>query len=693
MRIRIGVSVVFALLAGLLIGCGGGSSTPTNPTPPTITGTLTGAPSSLSVGATAQLTVTVSNDSSNGGVDWSCATAPCGSFSPTHTASGAATTYTAPTSAGTVTINATSTTSGKAIATATITINAATSVSVAISGAPASLTVNGTSSITATVTNDSTNAGVDWTCTTAPCGSFNPTHTASGVATVYTAPAAVGTVIVTATSTASPTSTQTASITISAATSSANLSGSYAFALVGHDAASHAYSLAGSVALDGNGNVTGGVQDYNNGHGKTSPQPSGDSITGGTYTIGNDGRGTLKLITNNTNLGVAGTESFSISVVNNKHVLIAQTDLSGTGSGTLDFQTIVGGLGQVNGNYSFTVAGANGNNPEVFGGRFTANGSGAITALVVDSNSNGTVTLHGTNTGTYTAADASGRGTIAFGGNHYTYYAIGPEVLRIIIIDSTETDLGTAFGQGAGPFSNASLNGSFVFKNSSAETGAGSYVSAGLLTTDGAGNISSGFADVDEAGSVTSAAVTGTYTMASNGYGSITIAPGATQHVAALGVYAIDPALNPSDPNSSTGGGGALILDLDTQDIGGGLLLPRATSPTFTGNYSAAFRSFTSAGVEQNLVGQIAVGNAGAITGNADAADLGTGSPHLGVALSGTVTADASHAGRFTLPLTVAIGVSPPALNFAVYQASTGDLFWVEVDATQYASGTIEQQQ
>ena len=169
MRSRISVCAAFLLVSGIVVGCGGGSSYSPPPTPPTITGSLSGAPQSLAAGATASLTVTVSNDSSNAGVDWSCApAASCGTFNPTHTASGAATTYTAPATAGSVTVNATSTASGKVIATATIAVNAPAAVTLTLSAAPpATLSTNGTTSLTATVANDSTNAGVDWTCTPA----------------------------------------------------------------------------------------------------------------------------------------------------------------------------------------------------------------------------------------------------------------------------------------------------------------------------------------------------------------------------------------------------------------------------------------------------------------------------------------------------------------------------------------------
>jgi hypothetical protein len=74
--------------------------------------------------------------------------------------------------------------------------------------------------LSATVTGDTANAGVDWkaTCQTAGlCGSFSPTHTASGGTTTYTAPATIpagGTTTITASSTANPSGNVSANVTI-----------------------------------------------------------------------------------------------------------------------------------------------------------------------------------------------------------------------------------------------------------------------------------------------------------------------------------------------------------------------------------------------------------------------------------------------------------------------------------------------
>ena len=81
-------------------------------------------------------------------------------------------------------------------------------ISVAITQTvPPNLTVGYAIPLSATVSNDPADAGVDWiaTCGSAPlCGSFSPAHTASGGTTIFTAPTAVpakSTVAITALST------------------------------------------------------------------------------------------------------------------------------------------------------------------------------------------------------------------------------------------------------------------------------------------------------------------------------------------------------------------------------------------------------------------------------------------------------------------------------------------------------------
>jgi hypothetical protein len=196
--------------------------------PPSITVTLSTVPTSLNVNDTISVTATVANDSANGGVTWSCAPAgSCGSLSSSTSASGVAVTYTAPATvpASTVVITATSVTNtAMSSSTPAITINAAVtpppSITVTLSATPASLYVNDTTLVTATVANDLANGGVTWSCApVGSCGTFSSPSSASGVPVTYTAPATVpaSAVVITASSVSNTAiSSSSPSITIKA---------------------------------------------------------------------------------------------------------------------------------------------------------------------------------------------------------------------------------------------------------------------------------------------------------------------------------------------------------------------------------------------------------------------------------------------------------------------------------------------
>src|SRR5205814_10407029 len=121
---------------------------------------------------TQQFTATVANDASNKGVSWTLTQSGtpcspgCGTISPVNTASGTATTYTAPSAVPAnpnVTVVATSLANTAVSATASVTVMPG--VGVSVSPATASVSVTGTQQFTATVTNDPSNKGVSWTVT------------------------------------------------------------------------------------------------------------------------------------------------------------------------------------------------------------------------------------------------------------------------------------------------------------------------------------------------------------------------------------------------------------------------------------------------------------------------------------------------------------------------------------------------
>src|SRR5207249_5784645 len=187
----------------------------------------------VSVNATQQFTATVTNDPSNKGVNWTLTQSGtpcspgCGTISPVHTASGAATTYTAPSvvpANPNVTIVATSVANTAVSATAAVTVTPG--VGVSVSPATANVNANATQQFTATVTNDPSSRGVSWTLTqggavcSPGCGTIAPATTASGSPASYTAPSTIPAnpnVTVVATSVADTTKSATAAVTVTAA--------------------------------------------------------------------------------------------------------------------------------------------------------------------------------------------------------------------------------------------------------------------------------------------------------------------------------------------------------------------------------------------------------------------------------------------------------------------------------------------
>jgi hypothetical protein len=368
-----------------------------------------------------------------------------------------------------------------------------------------------------------------------------------------------------------------------------------------------------------------------------------------------------------------------------------------TSSGSVDFQTLASStLAEVNGPFVFSVSGKSGTKAEVFGGLLASDGAGHLTTADVDQNSGGAVTRGGSNVGTYTAPDAAGRGTMTFGGNHYSYYVVSAKVLRLVIVDASEPTLGTAY-TGVSGVTNANVTDSFLFVDSSNLSAGASFAAAGKLTLDASGHVTGGFADVDENGTSTSAAVTGTYSVNASGYGTITLTPGATQDLSVLSLYLTDPTINPTDPNSPADAGLAgLLLDLDTKLIGGGwLILPAVGTPTFTSGNFALGAQASNTNNELDSVGVAAV-NATSFSGTVNVNDL-FNTVHTGqnsrVAVSGALVPDATNAGRFTISVAETLGTTPPTLKYVIYQASNSQLIVLEVDSTQFASGSLQKQQ
>jgi hypothetical protein len=229
------------------------------------------------------------------------------------------------------------------------------------------------------------------------------------------------------------------------------------------------------------------------------------------------------------------------------------------------------------------------------------------------------------------------------------------------------------------------------------------YAAAGTLNPNSGSGKFTGIGDEDEEGStVAASSIAGAYTVGATGYGQLTINNGGLQNVASLGLYATDPNLNLLDPNNTTGGGGALVLDLDPSLASGtGVVVPQTdtAAASFTGSYSFAGHAYNSTGAlgyEFDYVGQGSVA-AGILSGKGAVNDRfaffsATPAVYKAVPFSGTATPDMANPGRYTMvPLDItATGGSATPFSVAIYQASGGLLFWIDEDSSSLSLGIIQ---
>jgi hypothetical protein len=574
------------------------------------------------------------------------------------------------------------------------------------------MTAGGTVGLLATVLNDPTNAGVTWSCApVGACGSFNPGQTGYHIDTLYTAPASGPSsaitlpITITATSVTDSTLSVSATVTVFVATP-ALLNGQYAIVL---PPGNGGWGVAGSVTLDGQGDVLGGEVDWESpccGTGNIPVIPT--STTGGSfYTLDATGHGTLSL-------DLEGDfQTHGITATSSSHLVIAEEDqfngytIGAVGSMDLQSAGPTFSGSQVAGGYSFTLSGysgAMGANTS-WGGIFTADGtatptnSGNITGGIFDENAGNNGGGTGYNsatgaaglsfTGTYTAPDANGRGIITLSSSpdtpgpcgasplpactQYAYYIVTPQVLRLVVITNAGNggNSGSAFGQGslatAANDTNAALSGGFVFSCfgfGDNNNGGDSSAAAGQFTTDGNGNLTGGIMDFNVADggtpvptiATTDISLAGsTYSISGSPRGTLTTPSGQIYNI-----YLTDPTLNLLDPNNTSGTGGALLLEADNPSApygnAIGVMIPQADAATATlaGTYAILLSNQSNLGCcssDGGFSGDFIVSTTtpGTFSGEGDFQGTGTNNATLITGpLSGTFVADESNPGRFT---------------------------------------------
>ncbi len=446
----------------------------------------------------------------------------------------------------------------------------------------------------------------------------------------------------------------------------ANLSGPFAFSYIGVDGGGF-LAVAGSFVADGSGHITSGTQDINSG-----TAVSTNAAVNGTYLVRADGRGTVTLNS------PAGTSTLDFVIVAGGHALVTRFDNRATGSGTMDQQTTSAfSNAALAGPFAFTLSGIDtGGVPLAIGGVFTSDATGTLTSGLDDSNDNGLIVTNDPMTGSIPVA-ASGRGTATLntsrGALTFAYYVVDANHLKVVGTNTVPALGGEAFRQ-TGPFSNASVSGPFAFTVAGADLLNGNpFAAGGVLTSDGAGNVTSGIEDFNDGGSVsTSVPLTGTYAMAANGRGTLTL--NTTAGTFSMIIY----------PSS----GGVLVLEIDPRFLTSGAALQQQTTPftagSFQGIYGMNFTGAAGGGSELDSISEFTADGVSKVSGIIDINN--SGGITFGQSMTGTFVANAN--GRNALSLQTPLG--PQSL--IVYLVNGNRALFVEVDGGLVAVGDIRHQ-
>jgi Putative Ig domain len=625
---------IVVLIISAAAGCGGGSSAPA-----TSVALTPSTAQNIDQGQTVSLAATLTNDSGAKGVTWSLSPATGAGTLSGQTATAA--TYNAPASVSastSVTITATSVAASTKSASVTVTVTPAPSVST-----------------------NSLPAGTIGT-------SYSQTLQASGGAGTMTWSLASGTLptglslsgggTISGTPTAVATSTFTVKVTDSG---SPAMSATKQLSIVTNTAA-----LAITTSTLPNG-VIGTAYNANlQSSGGTAPTTW--AVTTGTLPAGLSLSASTGAITGTPT--TAASSNFTVTVTDSAtptaHTATQNLSITVT---TASAACGSGGESMLNGQYAFMLQGFDASGPVAIGGSFTADGTGKITAGQEDVNSvagvsNPSLTTAGSSYSV--GSDSRGCLTLVAGTTTSTYrfslasFAGTPSVAakgHVISFDATGTNvMGVMEKQDPTAFSGAQFSGDFAFGAAAPKAGGGRFAIAGRFTASG-GSVTAAVADADDtsAGAQTVPTFTGSYTVGSNGRGTITLSPGGTPVHACFYIVSASEALLMSIDPQTGASANSLFAGSVLKQVG----KPFASSALNGSDVLYAEEMGTVSGTSNVQLGLLTTAGSGTFQLTSDNNDGGTITP--GVSFSGTYVADASGNGR----VTTTGGSHPPVFYLA----------------------------
>jgi hypothetical protein len=458
--------------------------------------------------------------------------------------------------------------------------------------------------------------------------------------------------------------------------SNASLNGSYVYHLSGTVSSSGSlYEESGVFLADGNGNITGGVDDATQG----TSISLGNSISG-TYSISADGTGSISLT------GTAFTStSLAVTLVSSSRAYLIEADALDA-SGVAQLQTTSAITAAPSGTYVFRMHTTSAQGSTATVGQVTVSG-GAFQSGSVDVNRAGVASSPTLTAFTFNAPTVNGRGSGSFtetpgATSSFNYYIVDSNHIRLLSTDASSNigGEGVAELQTGGPFSASSFSGSYVFSSAGDDaTGIGSVNTVGQFTAAG-GTISSGTYDSVADGTPQSnvAFTSGTYQVSANGRVTASfVSPTGTSNKV---FWLVTPTraffLTSSDTSNST------LIEDGTADL---QQTSTFSNSSINGQFALMMHGFNP-NFFIDRVGTLQWDGAGNLKLNEVVNDTGTvNSPGQ---LTGTYSVSPN--GRVTGTVT-SLSVNPNDLVF--YMISNTDGYALQADSATQLAGRVTQQQ
>jgi len=453
---------------------------------------------------------------------------------------------------------------------------------------------------------------------------------------------------------------------------------------------SNLFTRIGSFTADGQGNISGGVEDVHLSTGALRLV-----FSGGSYTVSSDGRGTLTLIDS------SGTLTFSITLTSSStgYIVDMPTDGLSTASGSFVKQDssafLVSGI---SGNYVFDFSGLDANAapaPESVVGQFFSDSGGHFSTGFDDDNDGGVIVNGGNQpiTGTYAIDGLNvgdlagfGRGVFNLAGIQGIFYIVGHNQVKFMETTSGGFLAGDALLQSNIPTNTAGINGGFVYVMGGSGVG-GPLTRGGKFATSG-GNLSKIIVDNNNAGQLISlSASSGTYTIdpQGSGRGTITYNVQGQKNTFTYVFYLISPTQG-------------VIQDQSIGIVADGTLLGQPTTTisdsSLAGTYAISWSGLSSTDVtsdEEDLVGQTKLAS-GALTGNIDLNEFASGKQYTDIPLTGTLKLSADPSSHNSFVVNLATNPANNGISDFAYIANNNVILLMGTQTVRITAGVLSPQ-